>query len=209
MTGNEIQDALWKLGQAFGGFKPERATFYKEYLERVDHPDLLLKAIDNIILTKTDRYYPTIGEIKEEYNCLARVSNMSASLPVYCSICGGTGIIIRRIQTTQFDSDTAFRCECPNGMKLKRFVPISEAPEDAAHQYPRNLRTEKYEDVLLDSRETFRGVVEFKCVKCGNPYFQEYGEQTKKDFIEECHERGLKLCDKCYIEVGREKGFWL
>lgn len=192
----------------------DQIDLYYDHLKSFDL-ESLQKAVEDVINNPNIEYFPKIAEIRREAKFAQRETVIKKRKPVYCPHCSGSGWI-----TVQDSNgyETAYRCTCVNGQRLpkenmsytdamkKYGLPPLDQPDDPGTPII------PYERILADPGKFYTDIkVEYICKNCGKIYYVPYHDKVMGRWIIECHAEesgGLCLCDFCYEEEGRRRGFW-
>ena len=209
----EFERIIHRLGAVLGReMGPEMVNEYFLILKRYN-PEALDRAVTWTIRSMKGRAFPTPGDIARNAKLIEKDKMMEDRRPVFCRICDGMGITLVTIKDPGGkERQVAVRCSCPNAEKMSvRFFPTSidhfpKPPE------PEGLRTASIEEILTNTGKdlSFRGIVRKTCKgeNCGHFYYLTHEKETPVDTIAAAEIGGIGLCEDCYVEEGRRRGFW-
>ncbi|HDQ03503.1 MAG TPA: hypothetical protein ENN23_02890 [Deltaproteobacteria bacterium] len=227
----EFQSILKKIESAYDKeFSEEKADLYFDNLKDFDL-DVIRLACREMVRTRELKSIPTIGEIRKEASFIRNERRSRQNKSVYCKHCSGTGWIIVE-EKDGMKYSTAYRCDCKNGQSISK---DSMSYKEAMIKYglpPLNQPEPSYpiitaEDIIADPGKVYSGVrVELICKNCHKIYYVPYHSRVTGREIMECymgaenfrklieegyaeHLGGDNLCELCYEDEGRKKGFWI
>lgn len=180
--------------------------------------DKISEALDSIPPQKEAYFLPAASDIIDEIKRLrASRKSISTIVPHYCPRCNSTGLLIVAKIANGVAYDTAYRCECPNGLdKDARILPISAAGLD---------HTDRQEDPLINLPQatvaTLRDVaddfvweggleVSVICEDCKKPYSIRHERRVTGAEMKEFHITRTRphQCELCFIEEGYRRKAW-
>lgn len=176
----------------------------------------LSKALDNLA-TEESEFMPDAGTIIAEIKRIRgydRAHRARASVPAWCEICSGTGMVLIGRPHNGAVYETAYACKCQNGSRHAFLKPI---PPDFVP--PCDIPEKKLPLVNLEALAAAdpsyvwdEGVCVTKlCAGCHNPYITRHERRVSAGEIQAFHINTSRppQCEPCFIEAGRRAGLWV